>query len=191
MHKLSDLIQTRIKNLKETNPTMTNNVETKLSIDTPIQWVDINLPKPNPKNANVHPEEQIKRLAEIIKYQGFRHPIIVDEDMVIWAGHGRLEAAKGLGLTKVPIQVHKFENEEQAYAFLVSDNSIASWASLDFSLINMEIENLGPDFDIDLLGIKDFKLDLNEFPSLNEKQSPEEKDNELKTCPNCGIMIDG
>ena len=124
-----------------------------------IDWVNINSLTPNPKNPNKHSDEQVRRLADIIKYQGWRHPIIVDKNNLIWAGHGRLLAAKKLKLEKVPVHVQEFQSEEQAYAFLVSDNAIASWADLDLASVNTEVPGLGPDFDIDLLGIKDFELE--------------------------------
>jgi DNA modification methylase len=152
----------------------------KLSIETPIKWVDITDLKENPKNVNNHSEDQIKRLADIIRFQGWRHPIIVDKDNIIWAGHARLSASKLLGLSKVPVQVHEFESYEQAYAFLVSDNSIASWSELDLSLINLELENLGPDFDIDLLGLKDFEIEpADKYADKDADSVPDVKDNEL------------
>lgn len=116
--------------------------------------------KPNPKNRNIHSKDQIDRLAEIIKYQGFRNPITVsNQSGFIVAGHGRLEAAKQLGIEAVPVIYQDFESEEQEYAAQVSDNAIASWAELDLSGINADLGDLGPDFDIDLLGIKNFFID--------------------------------
>jgi hypothetical protein len=124
-----------------------------------IEWVEIGRLTPNLKNPNKHSKEQIERLTQIIKYQGWRHPIIVDKNYTIWAGHGRLLAAKKLRLEKVPIHVQEFIDEDQAYAFLVSDNAIASWAELDLSAINLQIPEFDPEFDIDLLGIKDFEIE--------------------------------
>lgn len=119
--------------------------------------------KLNPKNRNKHPKEQIERLAQIIDYQGFRAPLIVSNRTgLIVAGHGRYEAAKLLKLKEVPVMYQDFESEEQEYAAQVSDNAIASWAELDLSGINADLPELGPDFDLDLLGIKDFTLDLSE-----------------------------
>lgn len=142
-----------------------------------IKWVGVDEPKPNPKNRNKHSEEQIERLAKIIEYQGFRQPIVVDKDMLIWAGHGRLLGAKKLGLKKVPIMIQNFDSEEQAYAFLVSDNAIASWAELDFAGINLDIGDLGPDFDIDLLGIKNFTIDVaDKDPGCDEDEVPTPKE---------------
>ncbi len=128
--------------------------------------------KEHPKNRNAHGEDQINRLAQIIEYQGWRHPIIVSNlSGFICAGHGRLAAARKLGLTEVPVDYQDFESEESEYAFLVSDNSVAAWAELDLAGINADIVDLGPDFDIDLLGIKNFCIDMSEL-NLDEKEDP-------------------
>jgi hypothetical protein len=128
-----------------------------------IQLVDIDSLVLNPKNNNKHPKEQIERLAKLIQYQGFRNPVVVSKRTgFVLAGHGRIEAAKMAGLKEVPAMFQDFESEAQEYAYLTSDNAIASWAELDLSAINTEMLDLGPDFDIDLLGIKDFVIDLNE-----------------------------
>lgn len=132
--------------------------------------------KPNPKNRNKHPDEQIERLAEIIRYQGFRQPIIVSSRSgYIVAGHGRLLAAQRLEIERVPVVFQDFESEEQEYAFQVSDNAVAAWAELDLAGINADLPDLGPDFDIDLLGIKDFTLDVAEKlePQCDEDEVPE------------------
>jgi DNA modification methylase len=125
-----------------------------------IQEVSVNSLAPHPKNMNKHSDEQIERLCKIIEYQGFRNPLIVQKGTnLVVAGHGRIMAAKKLGIEKVPVMYQEFESEEQLYAAIVSDNSIASWAELDLSMVNAELENLGPDLDIDLLGIKDFVIE--------------------------------
>jgi CO dehydrogenase/acetyl-CoA synthase delta subunit len=104
-----------------------------------IKLVDIHALIQNPKNNNSHPKEQIERLAKLIKYQGFRNPIIVSNRTgFMVAGHGRLEAAKSIGLKEVPVMYQDFENEAQEYAYLTSDNAIASWAELDLSAINLQ-----------------------------------------------------
>lgn len=126
-----------------------------------IVWVDIGDVKPNPKNRNDHPKEQIDRLVEILKYQGFRSPMVVSKRSgLVVAGHGRLLAAKQMGLTSVPVSYQDFDDEDQEYAHQVADNAIASWAKLDFSGINTDVADLGPGFNMDMLGIKDFELDV-------------------------------
>lgn len=145
--------------------------------------VDIKSLKPHPKNPNTHSEEQIKRLSEIIRYQGFRIPIKVsNQTKLITSGHGRLQAAALLEMKQVPVDYQDYETEEQEYADLVADNSISQWASLEYALINAELPNLGPDFDIDMLGLKDFELEPADLP---EKELDENIQTE-KECPSCG-----
>lgn len=125
-----------------------------------IQLVALSDIAPNPKNRNKHTPEQIKRLMAIIEYQGFRVPVVVsNRSGRLVAGHGRYLAAKELGLSHLPVIYQDFDSDEQEYAAGVSDNSIASWAELDLSGINLDVPDLGPDFDIDLLGIQRFLLE--------------------------------
>lgn len=130
----------------------------------------------NPKNNNKHPKEQIDRLAKLIEFQGFRNPVVVSNRTgFVVAGHGRIEAAKKLKMDKVPVMYQDFESEAQEYAYLTSDNAIAAWAELDLSAVNTEMLDLGPDFDIDLLGIKDFVIEpIEKFePQSDEDEVPE------------------
>jgi hypothetical protein len=122
-----------------------------------ITMVDVDSIVPNPKNANRHSIEQIKRLEKLIKYQGFRNPLIVSNRTgFLVVGHGRLEAAKNIGMKEVPVIYQDFENEAQEYAYLISDNEIARWAELDKQAVHIEIQEL--DLDIDMLGIENFNL---------------------------------
>jgi hypothetical protein len=145
-----------------------------------IQVVPIKELKVNPKNRNKHSKEQIERLAKIIEYQGFRNPLIVSSRSgLVVAGHGRLEAAKKLKLKEVPVMVQDFTDEDQEYAAQVSDNSIASWAELDLSGINEDLQHLGPDLNIEMLGLKDFVVE----PAELNGSKAEKKE---QVCPNCG-----
>lgn len=126
-----------------------------------IKMVPIKELKPWPKNRNKHSKEQIERLTELIQYQGFRNPVVVcNQNGFVVAGHGRLMAAKKLKMKEVPTIYQDFDSDEQIYAYMVSDNAIASWAELDLSGINTDIIDLGPELDINLLGIKNFEIDI-------------------------------
>lgn len=147
-----------------------------------ILTINVDIVKPNPKNRNTHSEEQIDRLCKIITYQGFRNPIIISKRSgLLVAGHGRLLAAKKLGMTEVPVIYEDFESEDQEYAYSVSDNAIAEWSELDFSGINADLESLGP-FEIELLGLKDFAVDVSE--KIEDEKS--EGGGAVKSCPSCG-----
>lgn len=132
------------------------------------ELVELNQLQPNPKNPNKHSAEQIQRLAKIIEYQGQRSPIVVSKRSgLITKGHGRLEALKKLGWEKAAVDFQDYDSDEQEYADIVADNAVAEWAFLDLSLVNGELPELGPDFDIDLLGIENFTLDYSEGLSLD------------------------
>jgi 16S rRNA G966 N2-methylase RsmD len=135
---------------------------------------DIRTLKQHPKNRNKHSEEQIDRLAKILEYQGWRYPIKVsNRSGFITSGHGRLMAAQKIPLAEVPVNFQDYDSDEQEYADIQSDNAIAAWAELDLSGINLDIGELGPDFDIDLLGIKNFTLDISEKGQCDEDEVPE------------------
>lgn len=159
-----------------------------------ISLVDIDSLTPNPNNRNKHSQEQIERLCKIIKENGFRQPLLVSQQTgFIVAGHGRLEAAKKLGLKKVPVMFQEFATPEQEYAVGVSDNAIASWAELDLSGINMDLAGLGPDFDLDLLGIEHFKLEAlaSLDPAIKQLNEEREKKHILQVqFPNDMEMMD-
>lgn len=146
-----------------------------------IVWVDIDKIKLNPYNTNKHPKEQITRLAKIIKYQGWRWPLLVwKERDILGAGEGRYLAAKELGLKQVPVSYQSFDNDDQFKAFVTSDNAIASWAEIDKKLLNEILPDMGPDFDIELLGLKDFELEPSDkYKDKDADAIPEVAQNEL------------
>jgi hypothetical protein len=115
---------------------------------------------PHVKNRNTHPEAQLKRLAKMIKKVGWRAPIIISKNSkMIVKGNGTREAAIVGNLGPVPVVFQEFFTEDEEYAFLQGDNGIAKWAELDLSGINADLADLGPDFDLDLLGLKNFNID--------------------------------
>jgi hypothetical protein len=121
---------------------------------------DVHSLVPHPKNPNKHPDDQIERLAKILTYQGFRYPIKISKQTgYITSGHGRLMAAKKLNMDAVPVVYQNYETADQELADLTADNSIASWADLDLAAVNNLIEDLGPDFDMEWLGVKNFTVD--------------------------------
>ena len=149
--------------------------------------VECRLLKPHPKNRNKHPEDQIERLAKILKYQGVRAPIVVsNRSERIVKGHGTLQAIKKNGWDKAPVVYQDFEDDDQEWLFLQSDNAIANWAELDLSAISSDLSELGP-FDIDLLGIKNFDVNPNFEPGdIQDQAQLDEKAPLITQCPKCG-----
>src|SRR5208283_1131518 len=122
--------------------------------------IDVKVLKPHPKNRNKHSKDQIDRLCKILDYQGWRYPIKVSKRSgYITSGHGRLMAAKKMGLKEVPVSYQDYKSDDQEYADVQSDNAIASWAELDLEGINLDVSSM-PEFDVDLLGIKGFEIDV-------------------------------
>lgn len=147
--------------------------------------------KDNPKNRNKHGSDQIERLAELYKYHGVRHPIIVSKlSGCIVAGHGRKLAAIRAGIKKMPVVYQDFKNADAEYAFIQSDNAIALWSDLDISAIDLDVKNLDVDFNVDMLGIKNFVIDPID-PSDDEfnPSDSSEEDRPHKVCPHCGEAL--
>jgi hypothetical protein len=125
-----------------------------------ISIVDVDLLVENPKNNNVHPQDQIDRLAKLITHTGFRNPLVVsNRSGFVLCGHGRISAAKKAGLKQLPVIYQDFKDEAEEYAYMTADNAIHNWSSIDLSKVNSEMLDFGPDFDIDLLGIKEFTIE--------------------------------
>jgi DNA modification methylase len=139
--------------------------------------------KPHPKNRNKHPDDQLKRLASILNYQGWRYPVKVSKRSgYVTSGHGRIEAAKINNWPQVPVNLQDYDDDEMEYADVQSDNAIASWAELDLAGINADIGDLGPDFDLDLLGIKDFELEpADKYADKDADSVPEVKESISKS----------
>ena len=88
--------------------------------------------KQNLKNPNQHPDEQIELLAKIIERQGWRAPVTVStRSGLVVRGHGRLMAAKLIGLGSVPVDYQHYDSEEEELADLVADNRLSELAQVD------------------------------------------------------------
>jgi len=98
-------------------------------------------------------KKSIEKVAESIKAYGWKVPIVVDEDMIILAGHTRLSAAKLLNIKEVPVHIAKELTEEQKTAFRIMDNKSHDYSEWDNKLLGIEFEKLSlTDFDLDMTG---------------------------------------
>lgn len=112
-------------------------------------------------NAKKHDEKQIAALMTSIEKFGFRAPIITNEDGVVLAGHGRLEAAKRLGLEKVPTMVADGLTKTQQRAYVLADNKISQMTGWDKELLTEQIEMLiEEDFAIETTGFSTAEIDI-------------------------------
>lgn len=114
---------------------------------------------PYERNARTHSAEQLKQIAASIQEFGFTNPILVASDAGIIAGHGRLAAARQLGLAEVPVIVLDHFTEAQRRAYVIADNQLALNAGWDEELLRIELGDLDAlDFDLTLLGFDDDML---------------------------------
>ena len=134
------------------------------------ELVDVEKLIPYINNARTHTKEQVTRLASSIKEFGFINPVITDGEHGILAGHGRIMAAKQLGIKQVPCISAAYLTEAQKKAYILADNRLPMDAGWDNDLLKIEIESLqGEGFDIALTGFDEKELaDL--FAADNEAQ---------------------
>ena len=132
---------------------------------------------PYSKNARLHSEAQVAQIAASIIEFGFTNPVLIDGEKGIIAGHGRLMAAKKLGLKEVPVVVLDHLSETQKKAYIIADNKLAENAGWDEEILASELVDLkNEDFNLDLIGFEDQELEKI-FANLydkNEEQETEE-----------------
>jgi len=117
--------------------------------------------RPYPGNARTHSKKQVRQIANSIRQFGFTNPVLVGENGEIIAGHGRVEAAKLLGLQKVPTLGLAHLNAAQRRAYVLADNKLALNAGWDRKLLAIELQGLiDIDFDVELTGFSSTEIDL-------------------------------
>jgi DNA modification methylase len=117
-----------------------------------IQYVEINKLIPYVNNARTHDDAQVTQIASSIREFGFNNPVLIDKDNGIIAGHGRVMAAKKLGLIEVPTITLDHLTEAQRKAYILADNRIALNSGWDNELLALELQELDTNIDLSLLG---------------------------------------
>lgn len=146
---------------------------------------------PYARNSRTHNEEQIAQIVASIKEFGFTNPILIGDDDVIIAGHGRLMAAQRLGMTEVPVIRLPHLSETQRRALVIADNKIALNAGWDEEMLHLEMEELSElDFDLNLLGFNPDELDEIQLFGT-EKSSGNTDDDEVPEAPEEAITKHG
>ncbi|MEO1206478.1 MAG: DNA methyltransferase [Pseudomonadota bacterium] len=127
----------------------------------------INVPpgdlRPYARNARTHSPKQIAQIAASIREFGFNNPVLIDRDGEIIAGHGRVAAAKTLGLETVPCVRLEHLTNAQKRAYILADNRLAEKAGWDRDILAIELQHLtevGIDFDVTLTGFEMGEVDL-------------------------------
>lgn len=146
--------------------------------------------KCNPRNARTHSKRQIKAIAESVKAFGFTNPVLVDDDGVILAGHGRFEAARLLGLTAVPTIKITNLDEAQKRAYVLADNKLAERAGWDREILALELGELSlllPEvgLSVDLTGFEIPEIDV--LMSEMEEEKATSNDDEIVAVPGTAV----
>lgn len=125
---------------------------------------------PNPRNARTHTDKQISQIAAAIDRFTFLVPIVIDNENMILAGHGRWEAAKKLKLLEVPTIRAQFLTEADRRAFVLADNRIGDLSGWDQNLLSEELKILWDDgYELEITGFSTADLDF----ALPEEMDPE------------------
>lgn len=133
-----------------------------------LELIELTKLMPNVRNARTHSVPQVNQLRASLREFGFVNPILVDSDLNIIAGHGRLMAAQAEGLKKVPCVFVEYLTEAQKRAYILADNRLAELAGWDEELLKAELEALREmNFDVGLTGFDDYEFKTVEVPEDN------------------------
>jgi len=119
--------------------------------------------KPYARNPRTHSDKQINQIANSIRRFGFTNPVLIDSELGVIAGHGRIEAAKLLGIAEVPTIRLDHMTEAQKRAYVIADNRLAENAGWDRELLALELQYLSVldlDFDATITGFDTPEIDI-------------------------------
>jgi ParB-like chromosome segregation protein Spo0J len=138
--------------------------------------------RPHERNPRTHGADQVAQLAASMVEFGFTNPILVDESNGVLAGHGRLMAARQLGLAEVPVVRLEHLSEAQKRAYIIADNGLALQSAWDEEFLAEEIGWLRDErFDLDLLGFD--ATELERLLSLDGAEAEAEPEDEVPSRP--------
>lgn len=162
-----------------------------------VHMIPIEDIKPSTTNANQHDEKQLAVIADSILHFGWTYPLLITQDHVIVAGHGRYEAAKRLGQQEVPcMYIPSDWTPEDIRAYTIADNAIQERSTWDENLLSLELNDLHQlGYDVALTGFS--AEDLSSYmgydtPAYEATHTDTENSNESKQtsdkveCPRCG-----
>ena len=154
---------------------------------------------PYARNSRTHSDAQIAQVAASIREFGFTNPVLIDGADGIIAGHGRVMAARKLGLVEVPCIRLAHLTETQKRAYIIADNKLALNAGWDEEMLALELAELREvDFDLDLTGFDGDAIEQFLNPPERNDEPPESSGGEIDVdgmqmecaCPKCGFEFD-
>jgi len=128
-----------------------------------VRWLPVAALAPDPSNARRHPEGQIRRIADSIAAFGFNVPVLIDRERRVVAGHGRVLAARRLGLAEIPTIALDHLSEAGRRAFMIADNRLAELAAWDEGRLAAELgtlKGLDLDFSLSATGFEIGEIDI-------------------------------
>ena len=147
---------------------------------------------PYARNSRTHSDDQVTKIAASIKEFGFLNPVIVDGENGIVAGHGRVMAAKKLGMQELPVIEADHLTDAQRRAYVIADNRLALDSAWDIDLLKIELKDLDENgFDLKLTGFEIGELtsmfDEPDFaPGTEDDQGKlDQLEPKMVVCPNC------
>ena len=153
--------------------------------DLEVTHRDVDVLKPFERNARTHSRRQIRQIARSIEAFGFTNPILIDETDRIIAGHGRVEAARLLGITQIPTIRLDHLSEAQLRAYVIADNKLAENAGWDRDILAIEFQFLSEldlEFDVTVTGFEMAEIDL-----IIEGSVPDEEDVRADALPEVSV----
>lgn len=144
---------------------------------------------PYARNARTHSPAQVAQIAASITEFGFTNPVLTHGDGIL-AGHGRVMAARKLGLASIPTVDLSHLTKTQARAYILADNQLAATSGWDAEMLALELTELDAEgFDLDLLGFEDVETLMKSTPEfgpagIDEQGRLDKKDKHI--CPECG-----
>lgn len=145
-----------------------------------IEHVSLEALIPYARNSRTHSDAQVAQIAASIREFGFTNPVLIDGAGGIIAGHGRVMAARKLGLSDVPCLRLPHLTDTQKRAYIIADNKLALNAGWDEELLRIEFEELADlDFDLELTG---FTMEEISALGLDEQESENAADGESPKC---------
>lgn len=134
-----------------------------------IESVEVGLLVPYANNAKIHGKNQLEMLKKSIQEFGFLTPCLIDKDFNLIAGHGRVMAAKALGMKEIPCVYIEGLSEEQRRAYILADNRLGELGEWDMDLVFEELNSLNDmDFDVSITGF--------DFDGMNSSEPEAEED---------------
>ena len=167
-------------------------------MENKIQVIDVPVEDliPFAMNSRTHSDAQVAQIAASIKEFGWTNPVLIDGDKGVIAGHGRLLAARKLGMDTVPCIELSHLTDMQKRAYVIADNKLALNAGWDEQMLALEFSELqGMDFDLALTGFKAEEIQALQPPDFepgteDDQGKLDQLDPKYIACPHCGKEFD-